>query len=196
MTSADSLYLIRRAKEGDPEARRAIVERYYPRWIERVRGRVGPRRLYDTVDVVQSAIAQALENLDTLRNDGAFFAWVSTIIEHKRAEKWRRRDARPRLSLDDLLDGVASDARIQGEEVGSVDVIDDAIDVRAQYERVLDGIESLFRPYPEAMAALTLRHIEGLDIAAVVKALGRSERSVFRLLDEGRRLLRSKLEPI
>jgi len=87
MDAGSTVVLVRRAKAGDREAWTALVERYYETWLRRYHGRLGTavRRVYDTQDLVDSAIADAIRDLHSLRNEGVFFSWVTSIICHKMA---------------------------------------------------------------------------------------------------------------
>ena len=92
MANADTLALVARAKEGDSKARNDLIARYYDRWLQRFHGELGTtlRTLHSTQDIVQSALLEAVRDIGTLRNEGAFFAWVTMIIKHKIAQKRKK----------------------------------------------------------------------------------------------------------
>ncbi|MBN1421555.1 MAG: hypothetical protein JXP34_22470, partial [Planctomycetes bacterium] len=110
MASPESMALVVRAKSGDREAWSALCERYYPRWVRAVHGRMGRevRRLYDTPDIVQSAIAEALRDIGNLRSEGSFFSWVSAIIRRKIADKCRSLVPTPFLPTASKLGWIGS----------------------------------------------------------------------------------------
>ena len=52
------------------------------KWLKKFHGELGARlrNHYDTEDLVQSAMTIAIRDVVKLRDEAAFFAWVSTII--------------------------------------------------------------------------------------------------------------------
>jgi DNA-directed RNA polymerase specialized sigma24 family protein len=94
--------LVRRAKRGDRDAWTELVDRYYDLWLNQYHGHLGPRmrRVCDTEDLVHSALADALEDIGGLRNESAFFVWVTTIIRHKLAGHYRK--TRKEVALDQI----------------------------------------------------------------------------------------------
>jgi RNA polymerase sigma factor (sigma-70 family) len=181
----DEIGLIRRAKEGDREAWARLCAHYYPRWVRGLHGDLGEtlRRLQDTQDVVHSALASALEGLGELRNDGAFYAWVTAIIRRKVAQTRRRVRRAREVPIEDAGGGVP-DPRGPAETPFGED----------EHDRLLDAILALFETHPESMAAIYLKYFEKMDIPHLTEALGKSERTVQRLLVTGKELLRLRLE--
>jgi RNA polymerase sigma factor (sigma-70 family) len=184
MHSPDSLLLIRRAREGDLKARAELVERYYPLWMARARGKLKHRRVNETADIVDSAIGEVLENFDKLRHEGAFFAWVAAIIKRKGAMADRRERRRIAIPLDD----VDESAWQHHENVGR------RLAIEEDYERVLDAMLALFCLYPDHMAILYFRRFEDLDFKSIGDSLGRSESSAREFERKGRELVTSLLD--
>lgn len=184
MAHDDSLVLVQRAKKGDRKAWEALCERYYSRWQRQLHGELGRnlKQVYETQDLVQSALAEAFQGIDDLRNEAAFFAWVSAIARRKALDKGRKgRRIRP-LPLEEsvMLARESSGAKSSGTS-------DDEV------VRLLDAVLSSFGAYPETMAAVYLKYFERLKIAEIEKVLGKSTRSVHRLIEEGLHVLRAKL---
>jgi len=187
MTTPESIVLIRRARDGDREAWDLLCKRYYPLWLRQYHGRLaaGLRGVLDTEDLVQSAMTQAVKECGKLAQDGAFFAWVSMIIRRKLYEKGRKgKRLRPGPIDDDLALGGPPGGSTSGAGAGAAG---------EPYERLLDAILSLFPVYPEPMGAVCMHYFEKAKVADMVAALAKSERSVHRLLEQGRSLLRAKL---
>lgn len=184
MTSDESLLLIRKAVGGDREAWEDLVQRYLPRWLGKFHGRIGRdlHPLCDTEDLVHSAIGDALRDAKQLRSEGAFFGWVCAIARRKLAEQRRRGRDRRRVPLTEVAppaDAGPTPAAVAGE-------VDD-------YRRLLDAVLTLYRHHPEPMAAIYFKYFERLKMDGVRMALGTSERTAYRLVDEGLRLLRAEL---
>jgi DNA-directed RNA polymerase specialized sigma24 family protein len=178
----ESAILIRRAKEGDREAWKVLCEKYYPRWLERFHNKLGDdlRGTHDTQDLVQSAIVDALRDIQSLRCETAFFSWVSAII-HRKIAKVRRNCRAKLVPLEGLHDEDGEPkARCDGYNEGD-------------YLRLLDALLALFPDYPDNMAAVYLHYFVQLDRDAQAEAFGRSVRTVHRLTDHGVALLRARL---
>lgn len=184
MASPRTIAYIRRAKEGDREAWEALCREYYPQWLRAFHGQLGRRlrALHDTADLVQSAIADALRDIKSLRSEAAFYCWVSAIVRRKIADKRRQADGLDALPIEEVREPGEEDPRLEASAM-----------TEEEYMRLLDAILVLFQAHPEPMAAVYLRYFERLDTAALTKIMGRSERSTFRLLETGRALLRARL---
>ncbi|MBI4603323.1 MAG: hypothetical protein HY721_15320 [Planctomycetes bacterium] len=185
MTSPESIALIRRAKAGDRQAWGELCQRYYPRWLKEYHGQLGPalRQLHDTVDLVQSAIAEALKDIGDLRCEAAFYCWVSTIIRRKIASKRKKSGRLEPVRLDDV------------DDIGRKKPPSTALAFRDEdYGRLLDALLELFPLYPAPMAAVYLKYFEKLTIPSLMQVFGKSERSAHRLIETGLALLRSKLD--
>ena len=183
MTTVESVVLIRRAKEGDREAWSALCDKYYPRWLARFHDQLGEdmRSSYDTSDLVQSAVADALRDIRDLRCEAAFYSWVTAIIYRKIA-LLRRNQRLKCVPLEGDID------RAAGAEHAFPAASNDE-----DYLRLLDAIIALFPEYPENMAAVYLHYFSKIDRSSQAQALGQSVRTVHRLTETGVVLLRSQL---
>lgn len=184
----DSVALVRRAREGDASAWEALCSRYYEDWLRRLHASGRRRGAYETRDAVHSAIATAIQSVGELRDDRAFFAWVSAIARRKMADRRREeRRARTRLRRDwaERVLPSCGDPGDLGREAPLV--------LEEEYERLLDAIISSFPVYPGQMTAVYLKYFERLDAGGTAKVLGLAIRSVHRAVREGLEILRAKL---
>lgn len=183
MSNTDTVLLVERAKAGDHKAWSELCERYYPRWIAAWHGKLGPvsRRLYDTQDLIQSAMALAIRDIRQLENDAAFFVWVTMIIRHKLYDVARRN--RFAQSLESFTDSLAGAGDSFFEQLAKDD------ELRA----VIAAVDALFPRYPTEMATIYLQYLRELQVAEIAEVLDKSERSVARITKRGRQLLRVKL---
>jgi RNA polymerase sigma factor (sigma-70 family) len=183
LASDKTISNVYRAKAGDREAWEWLCRRYYDRWLIRFHGQLGDglRNVYDTGDIVQSAITEALRDVKDLRSEAAFYVWVSAIIRKKIADKRRRNRLQP-IPLE------------KAPEPGGVDgPLEVPLDTAADFHRLLDLILSMFSIYPEHMAAVYLKYFERLEDGALMKHFEKSQRSVHRILQNALALLRSKM---
>ncbi len=72
--------LIEKARSGEPEAVEELFRRFSPAVLGRLRGQLGPalRRRYDTDDLGQSVLVEAIRDLPNFKSDheGAFRKWL------------------------------------------------------------------------------------------------------------------------
>ena len=198
MAGNETIALVQRAKRGDAHARNDLVARYYQVWIDRFHGDLGTtiRALHSTQDIVQSALIDAMRDIGALRNEGAFFAWVTMIIKHKIAQKRRKVTRRNRGGRDVRL-GSLGGGRTSGD---GADILADPDSPRAEiefedldeYVHITENILELFPRYPRQMAAVCLSYLWQKSIDEVREQLGGvSRRSVSYWLRQGLELLNS-----
>ena len=96
MASSDG-ELVERARQGDREAFRELVERYQRKIAALALGMLRNRE--DALDVVQETFTKAYQSLDRFKGDSSFYTWVYRIavnlcIDHQRRECPVRADGR------------------------------------------------------------------------------------------------------
>ncbi|MBI4601472.1 MAG: RNA polymerase sigma factor [Planctomycetes bacterium] len=190
MAGESTLALVRAARAGSRDAWSGLVERYYTLWLARYHRSLGStiHKLYDTQDLVQSAVGDALRDLPQLENDGAFFTWVTSILRHKVA--LRRRQLRRESSAEGS--SVAGPQEQPDAEGSSPEADLARLD---SYVQTLDAILELFPSRPEPMASVVLLYLEGLPPREIAARLGRSLATVYRWVQEGTDLLKARLDP-
>jgi DNA-directed RNA polymerase specialized sigma24 family protein len=184
LASPETLDLIRRARAGDREAWESLWKHFYPKWYRTLHGQLGAdlHQLYDTEDIIHSALGDALRGISSLRSEAAFFVWISLIIRHKIAQKRRalpRQEAIP-------LDLVPEPGKADSQATRGRGPVDDP-------EKVLLAITELRSRYPDPIDAVYLKYFERQDTQALMKLFGKSKRSVHRLVQTGLELLRTRL---
>lgn len=177
---------VRRARNGDAEAFRGIVEAYSrPLW------RAAFRVLGDAAaaeDAVQDAFLRAWRALDRFDERAELSTWlyriaINAAIDHRRERV--RRDAFSGPLPEDFNGQVAvrsSAADAHRHAVG-----------REIIDRAQDAISQL----PEAeRTAILLRHFEGRSIAEIASVLGGGEASAKQAVFRAVRKLRAVLGPL
>jgi RNA polymerase sigma factor (sigma-70 family) len=81
--------LVERARQGDREAFRVLVERYQRKVAAMALGMLRNRE--DALDVVQDTFTKAYQSLDKFKGDSSFYTWIYRIgvnlcIDHQRRE--------------------------------------------------------------------------------------------------------------
>ena len=184
MDVGEAAAVLARARQGDSEAFRALVERH-SRSVFRLAYRMTGHE-QDAEDVVQESFLRAYRQLPRFESRANFGTWLYRIVancavDHMRA-KQARHDQSRRDSLDEA-DAVSSTLPSPERRAASAEI-------GACVAAALDGLSPLER------AAFTLRHYEGRSIDEIGRALGlgtsAAKHSVFRAV----RKLRVALEPL
>ena len=189
MPSLNSRELLELYQDGHSDAATAIFDRYVARLIALARGRMGAklRRRIDAEDVVQSAyrsfFVHAKDDAYRLAQSGDLWRLLASITLHKlygQVEKQTaaKRDIdREETSGSTLLDVKAPDPS-PAEVVAIVE----------QLHLIVDRLA------PDQRRALTSR-LQGQSIEEVGRSIGRSERTVRRLLSQVRVQIEQTLLP-
>lgn len=183
---AAELERVRRARGGDAEAFRAIVEAYSrPLW------RAAFRVLDDAAaaeDAVQDAFLRAWRALDRFDEKAEFSTWlyriaINAAIDLRRER--RRRETRTGALPEDS----------HGQVTASSDAPDPH---RTAYWREMAGLaKNAICELPESeRTAILLRHYEGCSIAEIARALGRDENAAKQAVFRAVRKLRAVLGPL
>lgn len=182
---AAELERVRRARNGDAEAFRGIVEAYSrPLW------RAAFRVLDDASaaeDAVQDAFLHAWRALDRFDEKAELSTWlyritINAAIDHRRER--RRREARSGPVPEDFD--------------GQTTLKSDSADPHRQaYWREMAGrAQDAISDLPEAeRTAILLRHFEGCSIAEIARVLGGGENAAKQAVFRAVRKLRAVLGP-
>lgn len=175
---------VARAREGDGEAFRLLVERH-SRSIFRLAYRLTGSE-QDSEDLVQETFMRAFRKLNSFEQRANFGTWLYRIAVNCSMDLIRKRRIHEQLHEEDADCGGAgaphngpnSDGRIYQIEV---------------QQRVRSALKDLS---PLERAAFVLRHFEGMSIEEIGDALGvrssAAKHSIFRAV----RKMRRALEPI
>ncbi|MEX2217807.1 MAG: sigma-70 family RNA polymerase sigma factor [Phycisphaerales bacterium] len=160
--------LVDAARRGDRAAFTRLYERFGPVVHGVLLARVRPA---DADDLVQETFLAAWRRLDSLREDGAFGAWVCAIARHKAATSRRGPDPAGSLPEDLCAPGAAPGGAQSAEHV-------------------LAAIRSLPEAYREP---LLLRLVESLTGPQIAARTGLTPGSVRVNLHRGMAMLRERL---
>jgi RNA polymerase sigma-70 factor (ECF subfamily) len=172
-----------RARDGDEEAFRLLVERH-SRPLHRLAFRMTGRPA-DAEDVVQETFIRAFRQLDRFEARSNFATWLYRIgyncaIDHLRGRP-RRESAEPPEVLEAQMSdphGLAADDLVYATE----------IDRRVQ--AALEGLTG------EERAAFLLRHYDGCSIGEICDALDLKASAAKHAVFRGVRKMREALRPL
>jgi len=178
--------LVQRARQGDREAFRELVERYQRKIAALALGMLRNRE--DALDIVQETFTKAYQSLDRFKGDAAFYTWVYRIAYNLCVDHQRRVTKQPQLSLDTdepgqapsvaISDGPRPDQpfdRARNAEIG---------------RRVQEAIRELT---PDHRAVILLRELEGLSYEEISQVLECPKGTVMSRLHYARRQLQARL---
>ncbi|MFN3336109.1 MAG: RNA polymerase sigma factor [Thermomicrobium sp.] len=159
--SAPDTLLVEAAATGDAEAFATLYDRYVDRVYRHCYYRLGRRA--DAEDVTQETFLRAWRAIGRYRRTEApFLAWLLTISDRLILSQQR---SRRRVIVDEAV------AERQSE---FLDAEEEALGALAS-----DAVRrALARLRPDRQQVLVLRFIDGLSLAEVAAALGRSESAV------------------
>jgi len=172
--------LILRARAGDEDAFRQLVERHTPALRRRIRRRLPAllRRKVAESDVLQSAYLIAHKKLATFedRGDGAFEAWLDRIAALKIRELVRHYRGTEKRGVDREL---TRDERPATEQLAGPYPSPSAHAIASELER---KVRAAMRSLPEDYrTVLRLVRDEGLAAAEAARRMDRSANAVAKL---------------
>ena len=181
--------LVERARKGDRDAFRELVERYQRKIATLALGMLRNRE--DALDVVQETFTKAFQSLDRFKGDASFYTWtyriaVNLCIDHQRREaKMPVASPEPHESGDRAVDPVA--LLVDGAEQGD------------PFQRTLDSeiagrlSTAIAELTPEHRAVILLREVDGLSYEEISRVLDRPKGTVMSRLHYARRQLQERL---
>ena len=186
MPESDAL-AVARAREGDSQAFRALVERH-SRTIFRLAHRMTGNE-HDAEDVVQETFLRAFRQLDRFEARADFGTWLYRIAVNCSIDLMRKR----RETTTDDPDGMEQMATSSPHGQGDAPDLDRLVfsaEIRQRVGAALDRLSRMER------AAFVLRHFEGQSIDEIGRALGlrsnATKHSIFRAV----RKMRAALQPL
>ncbi len=182
--------VIARARKGDHDAFRVLVERYQERAY-----RLALRVLRDeeaAQDVVQEGFLKVYRSLDRFEGRSSFYTWLYRVVMNLCLDAKRRDRSSRHAEWDETApmeidpggaDAVAELARERASPSGQLE--------RAELRSVVaDAIERL---PDDARQTLVLREVEGLSYAEIAECLGVPKGTVMSRLHNARKRLKEIL---
>jgi RNA polymerase sigma-70 factor (ECF subfamily) len=180
--------VIERAKAGDADAFRLLVERH-SRAVFRLAFRMTGNE-FDAEDVVQETFLRAYRQLNSYELRSAFSTWLYRIASNYALDliRSRKRD---------------EDRRVRQADSASRDVLDSFASAEALPDRAMYGAEvrervqlALAGLSPQERTAFLLRHFEGQSIEEIGAVLGTAGSATKNAIFRAVRKLREALTPV
>src|SRR5882757_5711374 len=186
MDATEGAAVLARARQGDNDAFRALVERH-SRSVFRLAFRMTGNE-QDAEDVVQESFLRAYRQLGRFESRANFGTWLYRIVSNCSVDLMRSKQARHDQVRGDSIDDAA--VELPDANLAGPDRLAQSAEIDRRVQAALRELSPLER------AAFTLRHYEGRSIDEISTALGlgtsAAKHSVFRAVKK----LRIALAPL
>ena len=185
MTASEAPAVLTRARQGDSEAFRTLVEGHSRSAFRLAFRMTGNEQ--DAEDVVQESLLKAYRHLGRFETRADFGTWLYRIVANCSVDLMRSKQARHDQVRGDSLDDVVD---LPPADLPGPERMAQSAEIERRVQAALDGLSPLER------AAFTLRHYEGRSIDEIGTTLGlgtsAAKHSVFRAVKK----LRVALAPL
>jgi RNA polymerase sigma-70 factor (ECF subfamily) len=181
--TVDERHLVERARSGDRQAFRTIVETHQGQVYRLALALT--RDHHDAEDLVQDVFIKAYRSIGSFRGDAALATWLHRLTVNAASSAARRRRVRP---TDPMVDGRGEPLALPDERPAG----DPAR--RAEGRAIKAAVDAaLHRLSPAERTVFLLHHDGELPLAEVARATGRADGTVRNLLFRAVRKLRREL---
>jgi RNA polymerase sigma-70 factor (ECF subfamily) len=185
MDATEAAAVLARARQGDSEAFRALVERH-SRSVFRLAYRMTGNE-QDAEDVVQESFIRAYRQLGRFESRANFGTWLYRIAANCSVDLMRAKQARHDQTRSESLDAAG---QMPASDLPGPERMAESAEIERRVREALGTLSPLER------AAFTLRHYEGRSIEEISRTLGlgtsAAKHSVFRAVKK----LRLALQPL
>jgi RNA polymerase sigma-70 factor (ECF subfamily) len=178
---------VARARRGDTEAFRVLVERH-SRAVYRVAFRL-TGSAPDAEDVVQDAFLKAYRQLDRFESRASFGTWMHRIATNCAVDLLRSRTRRVQSEDDETLERMAAEDDAQPAHAMSPERLLASAEVGERVQAGMARLSALER------AAFVLRHLEGQTIEQIAAVLGIKDNAAKHCVFRAVRKMRIALAP-
>jgi RNA polymerase sigma-70 factor (ECF subfamily) len=169
--------LVRRLRAGDEEAFDRFAASYLPGLYRFAAARLA-RDLDLVPDLVQSALAKAIDRLESWRGEAPLFTWLCACLKNEIASHYRRAGRRP---VEVELDGGAA-----ASAVAALAAAPEAEERLLRLESA-ELVHAALDAVPERYArALEWKYLEGASVAEIGERLGTTSKAAESLLGRAR----------
>jgi RNA polymerase sigma-70 factor (ECF subfamily) len=186
MDQASDSELLKRARQGHPDAFSTLVRRH-DRYLYRV-ARSVLRDDDEAEDVVQQTYLQAYINFANFRSEANLRTWLTRIALNDALSRRRRQRSTVELSqLDTARERTRSDVLLSSLTNSTPEHAAALNQIRKVFERAIDDLPPAFR------TVLIMRDVEEASVDETAIVLGIKSETVRTRLHRARRMLRDSL---
>ncbi len=180
--------MIERARRGDHEAFRVLVERYQARIY-----RLALRVLRDEErarDAVQEAFLKIYQSLGRFEGRSSFYTWVYRLVLNLCLDSKRRDRSQREVEWDDSREVGIAVSEVPASLEDRADAPSDAVLRKELRHQIASAIDEL----PDAAReTLVLREVDGLSYGEIAEALGIPKGTVMSRLHYARKRVQEAL---
>jgi RNA polymerase sigma-70 factor, ECF subfamily len=181
--------LVERCQHGDVEAYGILVQRYQQRVYGLAFGMV--RHEQDATDLCQETFVKGWQAIRGFQKNASFYTWLYRIATNLCIDHARKRERRPVVSFEEAMDPVMD------VNVAMAPSSQSSPTEEARRRELREEIEAaLLELSPEHRAVIQLREYDGLDYAAIARAVGCSIGTVMSRLHYARQHLQKLLREV
>lgn len=178
--------VVARARSGDVDAFRLLVERY-SRAVYRIAYRI-TGNCQDAEDVVQETFLKVYKQLDRFESRASFGTWLHRIAMNCSVDLLRSRPRREQAEENETLEEIAAAGPPSGAHAISPERLVSSAEVSDRVRTAMARLSPLER------AAFVLRHFEGQSIEEIGRALGVRQNAAKHCIFRAVRKMRVALE--
>jgi RNA polymerase sigma-70 factor, ECF subfamily len=178
--------LVKAAQKGDPQAFRALVERYQRRVVQLALGMT--KDADEAMDIAQETFVRVHRYLPSFKGDSSFFTWTYRIAMNLCLDAQRRKGRGERVDLEQG-DEAEIEAAMDAPSAALAGPQRQALNSELR-EKMEDALASLSENH---RAILLLREVEGLSYEDLSRVLGIRKGTVMSRLFHARLKMQNKL---
>ena len=180
--------LVEGLRKGDPDAYKAMVERYIPQIYRLAYGIT--QDLMEAQDVTQDVLLTVFRRVEDFQEKSTIHTWIYRITVNASLDRVRARQRKETLPIEDFLPTFTPEGRHAQEIVDwSEAPLDQLLDEEAR-RKIREAIDALPE---ETRVVLVMKDIEGLSLKEIGEILELSLPAIKSRLHRARLVLRGVL---
>lgn len=179
--------LVGRAKKGDRDAYKQLVERYQKRVFGILFGMLRSRE--DAMELTQDVFIKVYQRIKDFEEKSSFYTWVYRIAFNLAIDFRRREWKKVHTEYDDSIEQGADDAILNRERANP----EQSLQSRELGDQIRRALETL---PDEQKQVLLLREVEGLSYQEMADSMGCSIGTIMSRLFYARKKMQAQLKTI
>lgn len=191
MSAEDDLKLVRKARAGDKDSYRVLVEKYQMRAFSIAYEIVRSRE--EAEDVVQEAFVKAYLSLKNFQEKSAFYTWLYRIVYNMAIDFKRKTKRRAETSLENNSDSLNSSEVETSYEVKAPETPLEVLERTRQMDKLSLALATISE---EHRTVVLLREVDGMSYERIAEVTGVSIGTVMSRLHYARKRLQGALRDV
>lgn len=180
--------LVGRAKKGDRDAYKQLVERYQKRVFGILFGMLRSRE--DAMELTQDVFIKVYQRIKDFEEKSSFYTWVYRIAFNLAIDFRRREWKKIHTEYDDAVENQGVDDAVLNRELANPEQSLQSRELGAQIQRALETLPD------EQKQVLLLREVEGLSYQEMADSMGCSIGTIMSRLFYARKKMQTQLKTI